>query len=147
MGGRSKKESYEKLSQWQADQGIPLSVYLETAKGWELIDNIESVGPLASRDLVVPVNLSEMRAKEQIRIKLSSGFMFWEVDYAGMDYTASVPVKLEKCKPATAINEKNQDMRTALSETDNLYLQQLQPGTAVMITYQSTLPTCLAEPL
>jgi hypothetical protein len=56
-----------------------------------------------------------------------------------MDYTASVPVKLEKCKPATAINEKNEDMRTALAETDNHYLQQLQPGTAVTITYQSTL--------
>jgi hypothetical protein len=134
-----KKESYEKLSQWQADQGIPLSVYLETAKGWELIDTIESVGPLASRDLVVPVNLTELGAKEQVRIKLSCGFMFWEVDYAGMDYTASVPVKLEKCKPATAINEKNEDMRTALAETDNHYLQQLQPGTAVTITYQSTL--------
>jgi hypothetical protein len=88
---------------------------------------------------VVPVDLSEINAKEQIRIKLASGFMFWEVDYAGMDYTTNVPVKLEKCKPATAINEKEQDMKQALSEADNLYLQQLQPGTAVTITYQSTL--------
>jgi hypothetical protein len=135
-----KEESYEKLYQWQTGQGIPLSVYLETSRGWELVDHIESVGPLASRDLVVPVNLSGVEVKEQIRLKLASGFMFWEVDYAGIDYTADMPVTLKKCKPATAINEKGQDMSLALSQKDDLYLQQLQPGTAVTITYQPALP-------
>jgi hypothetical protein len=131
-----KRESYEKLSQWQHEQGIPLSVYLETNKGWQLVDHIESVGPLASRDLVVPVNLADVQAKDQIRIKLTSGFMFWEVDYVGIDYTANVPVKMEKYKPARAVNEKGQDVRQALSGNDEVYLHQLQPGTAVSISYR-----------
>jgi hypothetical protein len=134
-----KKESYQKLSQWQIDQGIPLSVYLETSTGWQLVDRIESVGPLASRNLVVPLNLAAVKTKDTFRVKLAAGFMFWEIDYAGIDYTNNLPVKLEKCKPYSAINEKNQDMRAMLSEDDTLYLQQLQPGTAVTLTYKNPM--------
>jgi hypothetical protein len=135
-----KKESFGKLSQWQQDQGIPLAVYLETPKGWKLVDNIESVGPLAARDLLVPIDLSGVEAAESIRIKLTAGFMFWEADYAGMDFTANVPVKLEKYTPFPAINEAGQSMDAALAADDTLYARQLQPGTALTLTYQHTIP-------
>lgn len=137
--GEQKKEPKEKLLQWQAEQGIPLAVYLETAEGWRQVDMIESVGPLASRELMVQVDLADVKANDQLRIKMASGFMFWEVDYAGIDYTPNVAVKVEKCKALVASNERNQNMRKVLSEDDTLYLKQLQPGTAVSLTYQSTL--------
>ncbi|QNP51971.1 hypothetical protein H9L05_19010 [Hymenobacter qilianensis] len=35
----------EELNQWSLDQGIPLKISVRTAHGWELIDNIPTVGP------------------------------------------------------------------------------------------------------
>src|SRR5262249_31129250 len=62
--------------QWTLDQQIPLSVFIETEKGWKFVDYFNSMGPLASRDLVMPIDLSDVKG-ETVRVKLQCGFMFW----------------------------------------------------------------------
>jgi hypothetical protein len=125
--------------QWGLDQSIPLKVYVEAGRGWQLVETIQTVGPLASRDLVVPISFAP-DAGRKVRVKLECGFMFWEVDYAALDYSPNTPVQLENCRLASALTERGADARAQLASDDADYLKQLRPGTAVALTYESRLP-------
>ena len=129
--------SAEELNQWSVSQSIPLKISVKTAKGWQLVDNIPTVGPLAARDLVVPFALPEGLASEQVQLRLETGFMFWELDYAAVDFSPNQPVRLEKCRPWTARDEIGRDQRTNLAQIDGQYLQQLHPGTEATLTYRA----------
>lgn len=128
------------LIQWSLDQGIPLRVYVEAGQGWQLVDYIPPVGPLASRDLVVPLPLPDVPAGQPVRVKLETGFMFWELDYAALDCSPNQPVTLEKCRPTIALDERKHDQQANLAADDDQYLQQLRPGSEVTLTYQPQQP-------
>jgi hypothetical protein len=130
-------ETREKLSQWQWDQGIPLSVYLDTPAGWQRVGAVPSVGPLAARDLVIPVNLSQVASRENVKIKLAGGFMFWELDYAAMDFSPNVPVELENYPLQGAFSETGREVSEQLRRADSLYLAQAQPGTFVSLAFRA----------
>ena len=129
--------------QWTLDQHIPLKVYVEAGHGWQLAETIPTVGPLASRDLVVPLDFGAAPAG-QVRVKLECGFMFWEVDYAALDCSPNGPVQLEKCRLSSAITERGADARAQLAADDTLYLSQPRPGATVSLTYESELPAVAA---
>ncbi|MBC6989684.1 hypothetical protein [Hymenobacter sp. BT491] len=124
------------INRWMLDQGLPLKVYVETKQGWQLVEHIPTVGPLAARDLLIPIDLANVTSS-QVRVKLEAGFMFWELDYAALDSSPDQPITLEKCLPQRAIDEKGIDQRDNLAATDGRYLQQLQPGTEVTLSYQT----------
>ena len=125
--------------QWGLDQSIPLKVYVEAGHGWQLAETIPTIGPLAARDLVVPLDFASATTG-QVRVKLECGFMFWEVDYAALDCSPNAPVQLEKCRLTSATTERGADARAQLAADDALYLSQPRPGVAVSLTYQSALP-------
>lgn len=125
--------------QWAMDQSIPLRVYVDAGQGWQLAEAIPTIGPLAARDVVVPLDFPA-GAGRQVRVKLTCGFMFWEVDYAALDCSADAPLQLEKCQPKSALTEHGQNVRQQLTQDDSLYLKQLHPGTVVSLRYESTLP-------
>ncbi len=125
--------------QWGLDQSIPLKVYVEAGQGWQLAETIPTIGPLAARDLVVPLDFAA-NATGQVRVKLECGFMFWEVDYAALDCSPNRPVLLDCCRLQSAVTERGLDARAQLAATDGQYLQQLRPGTAVTLAYETALP-------
>ena len=121
---------------WMIDQHIPLSVYIKTTTGWELVDYINPVGPMATRDIVIPIDLAE-HSEDKLIVKLESGFMFWEVDYVGIDYSKNLPLKITTILPSSAIDEKNNDVTVLFNETDKKYFVQPEIGNEVIITYKS----------
>ncbi|WP_201983828.1 hypothetical protein [Hymenobacter rubidus] len=123
-----------KLNQWLQAQSMPLSVYVETARGWQLVEHIPLVGSLAARDLVVPIDLSQVAGSE-VRIKVETGFMFWELDYAALDTSPEQLTSLEKYAPLSALDEKSTDQRAALAAADGQPLRQLHQGTEVSLVY------------
>jgi hypothetical protein len=127
--------SRDQKLEWLNEQQIPLSVYLKTEKGWELVDKINTVGPLAMRDLIVPISLKDSFG-DQVQIKLETGFMFWEVDYIGMDFTENEPLNISYLEPAMAVDENSNDVTQLLKETDERYLVQSEVGNAVEIIYK-----------
>ncbi|MGV3641840.1 MAG: hypothetical protein ACO1NZ_15050 [Adhaeribacter sp.] len=131
---KQKDEPAAKLQAWQHQQGIPLQVEVLTRQGWQVAATIPPVGPLAGRDLVVPLDLSQVSGR-QVQVRLSCGFMFWELDRAGMDFSADLPLQTREVKPATAFDKAGQDVRRQLSFRDQHYLQQLAVGDAVELTY------------
>ncbi|MCA8830705.1 hypothetical protein [Hymenobacter pini] len=126
------------LREWSEQQGIPLEVFVETPAGWQSVARIPPVGPLAARELVVPFQLPATAAAGPVRLKLETGFMFWELDYAAVDFSPNQPVQLEKLTPTTARDEAGRDQRAALRRTDGQYLAQLRAGTEVALTYRPT---------
>jgi hypothetical protein len=133
---KQKLKSFDELNAWQKDQGIPLLVSVETHQGWQPVEAISSVGPLAARDLVVPLDFSTTGSTNEVRIKLSGGFMFWEVDYAAMDYSTDIPVSLTTYKPASATTQHGKDARKMLLVDDKNYLTQTQPGMSVELKFE-----------
>lgn len=115
-------------------QDIPLSIYLETDKGWEFIDYFNVVGPLTARDMVVPIDLTKAKSKD-VRIKLESGFMFWELDYAAMDFSENMPVQTTILKPDRAFDEKGNDVTDLLYAADDQYLEQFIIGNETVVEY------------
>jgi hypothetical protein len=136
---QQKTQPAERNRQWSLDQSIPLKVYVEAGHGWQLAETIPTIGPLASRDLVVPLDFAA-NATGQVRVKLECGFMFWEVDYAALDCSPNAPVQLDNCRLTSARTERGTDVRAQLAADDAEYLSQPRPGSIVSLTYESRLP-------
>ncbi len=134
---KQKTAPAERMKNWQLSQGIPLSVYIETADGWQFVDYFNPVGPLASRELVMPVDVSKVKG-DQVKIRLQSGFMFWEVDYAAMDFTENIPVKVDRLLPESAIDEKGLEVSATLKASDKQYLVQTEAGNEVIVNYRAS---------
>ncbi len=131
---KQKNAPSEKMINWQLSQGIPLSVYLETDKGWEFVDYFNSVGPLASRNMVMVIDISKAK-DDKVNIRLLSGFMFWEVDYAALDFSTNVATQVKRLSPTSAIDEKGKDVASLLKASDKKYLAQPEVGNEVVIKY------------
>jgi hypothetical protein len=131
---KQKDEPAAKLYGWQQEQGIPLLVEVRTPQGWQVVERIPPVGPLAGRDLVVPVDLAKVKG-ELVQLRLSCGFMFWELDRAGMDFTPNLPVEVAKVGAGSAYEKSGQNVSHLLATADSQYLRQFSVGDAVELTY------------
>ena len=125
---------------WINKQHIPMSVFIKTAKGWELLQQLNTVGPLAARDIAIPLNLATLSG-DKLQVKLECGFMFWELDYAGIDYTENQDYSLTKIVPENAIDETGKDVTALLTTSDNAYLVQAEQGDAVTVKFKAVPPT------
>jgi hypothetical protein len=133
---KQQQVSATESKKWANDQHIPLSVYLKTKKGWELVEQLATVGPMATRNLVVPLSLQNVLS-ERVAIKLECGFMFWELDYAGIDFSENSPFDLEKVKPESALDETLTDVTNLLEAADQNYLVQPEIGNEVTVTFEA----------
>ncbi len=128
------KESAEKLNAWAMDQHIPLSVSIKTGKGWAPVGHFPVMGPLASRELVMPIDLSQVDG-DTFTLKLEAGFLFWEVDYAAMDFSPNIPLAVKRIHPDAAVDELGMDVTASLLNRDKDYLVQPEIGNEATITY------------
>lgn len=136
---QQQKVPAEKNIQWRNEQGIPLSVYVKSNNEWILIEKINPVGPMAFRDLVIPINLEKINSKK-IEIKLECGFRFWEVDYAAIDFTAEIQSEIQYINPFSAIDENGKNVTNLLGKEDGNYLIQPNIGNEVVLKYLVKLP-------
>ena len=129
------KRPASELNKWTREQQIPLEISIKTKEGWKKLRDITTVGPLAIRDIVIPIDLSAIEGS-RIEIKLSCGFLFWELDYAAMDFTPDHKINVQSLQPFTAIDEKGKDVLSLIAKEDGQYLEQPVPGTVVSMEYK-----------
>lgn len=132
---KQKKVPASELDQWSRDQHIPLQVLLKTTGGWKEVEQLKTIGPLTNRELLVPLDLEDVEGNEVV-VKLSTGFMFWELDGAGIDYSANQPYTIQVLKPSAGVDENGKDVVPLLATGDRKYLDQPQPGNAAVLTYR-----------
>lgn len=131
---QQKKISPDRQREKALNQDIPLSVYLETENGWEFIDYYNVVGPMGARDMVMPIDLTKVKSNT-VRIKLETGFMFWELDYAAIDFSENLLTEMTILKPELAVDEKGNDVAGLIRADDELYLKQYETGLETIADY------------
>lgn len=129
------QKSAAEIRQWMDEQNVPLSVSVETSPGqWQKVDYFHLAGPMALRKDVVALDLSAVQG-EQVRIKLESGFLFWEIDWAALDFSENEKVTVQTVKPASAMSQTGEDMAAALANDDALYYSQPNIGDEAIAKY------------
>jgi hypothetical protein len=128
----------EQKKQWSKDEGIMLAVKLKTENGWKTIDYINTVGPLASRSIVVPIE-ADCQAGDELIVRLESGYHFWEVDYAAMDFTSNDPLEITRLPLLEAVDENNIDLMSAIANHDGIYLEQPYIGAEAILTFDASM--------
>ncbi|MEJ8844201.1 hypothetical protein WG954_17540 [Lacibacter sp. H375] len=137
---KQKNKTAGELKKWVTAQNIPLTVSVGSESGWIKQNTLTTVGPLEFRESVIELDLTNSTT-EEVAIKLSSGFMFWEIDYAAIDYSSNDMMTVEVLSPESAIDELNRNVRTAIATEDNIYLEQPQIGNVTTISFRnSNLP-------
>lgn len=117
------KRSREDLLKWSLDQGIPLAVYLETSSGLEFVDYFNVPGPARDKKDILEIDLSGVTG-ERVDVKLVSGVMFWDFDYAGMDFSEDVKMTRTVVSLSDAKDETGEDVSSLLLYDDDMYLVQ-----------------------
>ncbi|MFN6015206.1 MAG: hypothetical protein ACK47F_11000 [Flavobacteriales bacterium] len=131
---KQKNVPAEKKRQWMIDQSMLLSVKVRTKIGWKQVDNLNVIGPLAQRDVIVPIDLDGLD-EEVLEIRLESGYHFWEIDYAAIDFSENENVSQAIIKANTASDENDIDIVQALLNSDGNFLSQLNVGNEAYISF------------
>ena len=127
------KEPAAKMEAWMNEQSIPLVISVKTEDGWQEVRKLNTIGPLLNREVIIPLNIP---ASETAEIRLSCGYMFWELDYAAIDYTNDAAFEIERLKPYEAINEKQVDVLLSILNADKKFLDQPAVGDATILKYR-----------
>lgn len=130
----------EERSRRIIDNDFPLSIYIKESHEWRLVDHIQTIGPLAARDFVIPVDMAGIDG-DHVEIKIETGFMFWEVDFAGMDFAIDEDVIVNYLKPVYAMGSGAMDWTEALSHKDQKFMAQEQVGEITEVAYRSLIPS------
>jgi hypothetical protein len=128
------KKSSEELRNLMIDQGFPLKVYLEQNGEWVLQDFYEIAGPMAMKNDVLELDIRNI-GTESIRIKLETGLMFWELDYAAMDFSENASYDKVTVPATHARDENNLDISKSIVTDDQEYYSQPIIGNEAVITF------------
>ncbi len=135
---KQEKEPGEKMQKWFLDQKMPLSVYIERDNDWKFVDYFNFAGPIALKDDILPMDLTGINS-DTIKIKLVTGFLFWEIDYVAMDFSKNEVIKPVVVPIVTAIDNNNFDIKGLLLNSDNDYYIQNHPGDEAVLTFLAPL--------
>ncbi len=126
----------EELRKWQFEQEVPLKVFVKKANEWKYVGSFEPVGPFGEpRPMIMPLDISDI-PNDEIEIRLQTGFNFWEVDYAVLDYSPDIALGEEIKVPTSAIDESDTDVLELITLDDNLYVEQSNLGDHVTLSYE-----------
>jgi hypothetical protein len=131
---KQKNATSDELLRWRREQGISLSVSMKSDREWKYIDCFNEVGPSAAREQVLVVDLGE-QSSDDLQIKLESGFLFWEVDFLGIDYSEDLPVTRTTVSLLQAESQGSLDVTAALRADDGKYYDQHEIGNSAMLRF------------
>lgn len=130
------RRSREDLLQWSLDQGIPLAVWLETNTGLRFVDYYNVPGPARDKKDVLHFDLSGVSG-DKVNVKLVSGILFWELDFAGMDFTADREMAKSVVSVEYAADETGKEVTPLLRADDDMYLVQPLINNEARLTFKT----------
>jgi hypothetical protein len=81
------KANPQKLMQCELDQSLPLLVSVKEGNTWKAAGYFLTPGNTVARDMIMQIDLADCKDSDHIQIKLETTYMFWQLDYAGMDFS------------------------------------------------------------
>ncbi len=128
------KKPAEELRKLMFEQGFPLKVYLERDGEWVLQDFYEIAGPMAMKNDVLALDITDT-SNETVRIKLETGLMFWELDYAALDFSENASYDRVTVPATQAFDENKLDITESIMNDDEIYYSQPIIGNEAVITF------------
>jgi hypothetical protein len=130
------ERSREDLLQMSLDQGVPISVYIDYGAGWEFADYFNIAGPLSLKEDVLNLDISGVH-EDFIRVKLTYGHLFWEIDQIAMDFSSDIPVTLTTLEMRKATSQKGGDVSGLLRYDDDQYYVQSEIGDHAELSFEA----------
>lgn len=124
----------EKMTDWSLSQHIPLSVYLLKDGEWVFQDYFHTVGPMAFKKDILPIDLKGM-ADGPVTIKLEAGSYFWEIGYVGLDQAPANPLQSKSIQLSDAVDEVGENVTALLLGDDELYYIQPEIGNEASLSF------------
>ena len=90
---------------------------------------------MAARQFCIPIDLNGTNANK-LEIKLSCGFLTWELDEASIDFSNDQDIIVTRILASTATDEQGRNATQSLTSKDGNYLVQPAPGNSCEIIYQ-----------
>ncbi len=131
---RQSNKSTKKGHRSMLNSDFPLSIYIKEKGEWNRVDYLYPVGTFPDRDMVVPIDFSNVE-EDQVEIKIESGFMFWELDYVALDFSENRRMQLTSISPAFAKDNEGNNWKAALDQNDETYMPQLNIGNETILKY------------
>jgi hypothetical protein len=125
----------KKMEKWQTDQGLPLMVYVEKDGKWLFADYFAHTGNTASRDMIMELDLSTIQTA-QVKIKFETVYQFWNLDFAGIDFSEDRNTGSNLLIPTRAFKTDGSDQIKSLSIVDKDYTY-LKPSEEIELEYQA----------
>jgi hypothetical protein len=122
---------------WREREGVDLRVEVERAGRWERVAVVPTVGPVSLRHFGVPLPPVE---GDVVRVRLSSGVGFWQVDRVALASVESRAARQVRLAPIRAIQSDGTDARAALASTDGKYQVLPKRGTLVRLDFELQPP-------
>ena len=65
---------------------------------------------------------------EQVEVKIEAGYMFWDLDYAAMDFSENVKLQVREVFPSEARTQHQENRLEEVMGSDGAYAPQLSIG-------------------
>jgi hypothetical protein len=124
----------KEMEKWQTNQGLPMMVYIEKDGQWIFADYFAHTGNTASRDMIMELDLSGIRS-DQVKIKLETVYQFWNLDFAGIDFSENDATTSNLLSPSKALRLDGEDQVKSLCRVDKDYTY-LNPSEEINLEYE-----------
>jgi hypothetical protein len=127
---------YQFLNMSLKDELYGLNIRVQTEKGWVSKGLIRSSGPRISKDIVFPLDLTDVSG-DVLKIKLTPPANFWMINYLAVDYSDDSPISVKEMKPTSAVNNSNEDIQKVLAFDDDNYLMISNVGDYAELVFEA----------
>jgi hypothetical protein len=115
----------QEMVKWQLEQSLPMIVSVKKGKDWNYLDYFSTPGNTAPRDMIMNLDLSEFVNEDHVRVRLQTAFMFWDLDYAGMDFSQPAEYQSAFLSAKKMMKSDGRSQEHLLQGKDALYTHML----------------------
>ena len=118
---KQEKANPKDLEKWQTDQALPLMVYIKINNEWKFVDYYQLIGNTASRDMIMNIDTKNIYGNK-IELKLETAYRFWDLDFAGIDYSNNENFTATVVEPEQVIKSDSTNENETLGDNDKQYV-------------------------
>jgi hypothetical protein len=119
---RKDKAKTAQVLQCELDQSLPLLVSVKEGNNWKFADYFLTPGNTLPRDMIMELNLANLKGQDHVQIRIQTSFMFWDLDYAGMDFSENNFMTSAFLSPSAVKRSDSAGKLYELDQIDNKYI-------------------------
>lgn len=132
---KQEHKSSREMKELMRKEGMAMSVSIFQDGTWQPIDIIWPTGSKVYREVVIPVDLRNMK-DDNIVFKLEGGFKFWDIDQATIDYSEDSTVEIYESFAEANDVEKEHEIINKLRYDDEHYMNEILPGEKIDLEFK-----------